>query len=54
MDNVICTPHLGASTTEAQVNVAVQVAEQLADFLVDGAVNNALNMAPISPKTPLN
>ncbi len=48
MDNVICTPHLGASTTEAQVNVAVQVAEQLADFLVDGAVNNALNMAPIS------
>tara|TARA_R110002126_G_scaffold3263_1_gene18462 strand:+ start:157583 stop:159163 length:1581 start_codon:yes stop_codon:yes gene_type:complete len=48
MDNVICTPHLGASTSEAQVNVAVQVAEQLSDFLVDGAVNNALNMAPIS------
>ena len=48
LDNVICTPHLGASTTEAQVNVAVQVAEQMGDFLVDGAVTNALNMAPIS------
>ncbi len=48
MDNVICTPHLGASTTEAQVNVAVQVAEQMGDFLMSGAVTNALNMAPIS------
>jgi D-3-phosphoglycerate dehydrogenase len=48
MDNVICTPHLGAATTEAQVNVAVQVAEQLGDFLTTGAVTNALNMAPIS------
>lgn len=46
--NVICTPHLGAATTEAQVNVAIQVAEQLADYLVNGAVVNALNMPSIS------
>ncbi|NCC22645.1 MAG: phosphoglycerate dehydrogenase [Alphaproteobacteria bacterium] len=46
--NVICTPHLGASTTEAQVNVALQVAEQMADFLVSGAITNALNMPSIS------
>ncbi len=44
----ICTPHLGASTTEAQVNVAYQVAEQMADFLVDGGVTNALNMPSLS------
>jgi D-3-phosphoglycerate dehydrogenase len=47
-DNVICTPHLGASTVEAQDNVAVQVAEQIADYLVNGAVTNALNMPSIS------
>lgn len=46
--NVICTPHLGASTTEAQVNVAIQVAEQVSDFLLKGAVINALNMPSIS------
>jgi D-3-phosphoglycerate dehydrogenase len=46
--NVICTPHLGASTTEAQVNVAIQVAEQMSEFLLKGAVNNALNMPSIS------
>ncbi|CAG0908330.1 unnamed protein product, partial [Cyprideis torosa] len=46
--NVVCTPHLGAATTEAQVNVAIQVAEQLADYLVHGAVVNALNMPSIS------
>jgi D-3-phosphoglycerate dehydrogenase len=45
---VICTPHLGASTTEAQVNVALQVAEQMADYLMNGAVTNALNMPSIS------
>src|SRR3569833_971468 len=39
--NVICTPHLGASTTEAQENVALQVAEQMADYLVSGAITNA-------------
>ncbi len=44
----ICTPHLGASTNEAQVNVALQVAEQMADFLVNGGVTNALNMPSLS------
>lgn len=43
LDNIICTPHLGASTIEAQEKVAVQVAEQMAEFLVNGAVKNALN-----------
>jgi D-3-phosphoglycerate dehydrogenase len=46
--NFICTPHLGASTNEAQVNVALQVAEQLADYLVNGGVTNALNMPSLS------
>jgi D-3-phosphoglycerate dehydrogenase / 2-oxoglutarate reductase len=46
--NFISTPHLGASTTEAQVNVALQVAEQMADFLVNGGVTNALNMPSLS------
>jgi len=44
----ISTPHLGASTTEAQVNVAIQVAEQMADFLISGGVTNALNMPSMS------
>lgn len=48
LDNLVCTPHLGASTTEAQVNVAIQVAEQMADYLLTGAVVNALNMASVS------
>ena len=46
--NVVCTPHLGAATSEAQVNVAIQVAEQLSDYLVSGAVVNALNTPSIS------
>ncbi len=46
--NFICTPHLGASTTEAQVNVALQVAEQMSDYLVSGGVTNALNMPSLS------
>lgn len=46
--NVVCTPHLGASTSEAQVNVALQVAEQMSDYLNNGAVTNALNMPSIS------
>ncbi len=46
--NVVCTPHLGAATTEAQENVAVQIAEQMADYLTSGAVRNALNMPSIS------
>ena len=48
LPNFICTPHLGASTTEAQVNVALQVAEQMADYLVNGGVTNALNMPSLS------
>ncbi|MBB5752638.1 phosphoglycerate dehydrogenase [Prosthecomicrobium pneumaticum] len=48
LPNVVCTPHLGASTTEAQENVALQVAEQMADYLMKGAVVNALNMPSIS------
>lgn len=46
--NFISTPHLGASTAEAQVNVALQVAEQLSDFLLTGGVTNALNMPSLS------
>lgn len=46
--NVVATPHLGASTTEAQEKVAVQVAEQMADFLIKGAVANALNMPAVT------
>ena len=46
----ISTPHLGASTTEAQVNVAIQIAEQMADFLMTGGVTNALNMPSLSPE----
>ena len=46
--NLVCTPHLGAATTEAQENVALQVAEQMADYLLTGAVTNALNMPSIS------
>ncbi|MGZ8336532.1 MAG: phosphoglycerate dehydrogenase [Allosphingosinicella sp.] len=45
---LIATPHLGASTTEAQVNVAIQVAEQMSDYLIRGGVTNALNMPSLS------
>lgn len=47
-EDVICTPHLGASTSEAQENVAIQVAEQLSDYLLSGAITNALNMPSVS------
>jgi D-3-phosphoglycerate dehydrogenase len=47
-ENFIATPHLGASTLEAQENVALQVAEQMADFLLTGAVSNALNSPSIT------
>ena len=47
-ENVVVTPHLGASTQEAQENVAVQIAEQIADYLLTGAVQNALNMPSVS------
>jgi D-3-phosphoglycerate dehydrogenase / 2-oxoglutarate reductase len=45
---LVATPHLGASTTEAQVNVAIQVAEQMSDYLVRGGVTNALNMPSLT------
>ncbi|TIN07182.1 MAG: phosphoglycerate dehydrogenase, partial [Mesorhizobium sp.] len=48
MENVVATPHLGASTMEAQENVALQVAEQMADYLIKGAVSNAINMPSIT------
>ncbi|MDH3534808.1 MAG: phosphoglycerate dehydrogenase [Gammaproteobacteria bacterium] len=48
LDNVICTPHLGASTIEAQEKVAIQIAEQISSFLLTGAVNNAINAPSIS------
>ncbi len=47
LDNVVCTPHLGASTEEAQENVAVAVAEQIADYLVFGVIRNAVNFPSI-------
>jgi len=46
--NFVATPHLGASTNEAQENVALQIAEQMSDYLLAGAVTNALNMASVS------
>src|SRR3954462_15006347 len=46
--NVICTPHLGAATTEAQENVALQVAEQMSDYLLTGAISNAVNFPSIT------
>jgi len=48
MAGVVCTPHLGAATTEAQENVALQVAEQMSDYLLTGAVQNALNMPSVT------
>ncbi len=46
--NVVCTPHLGAATTEAQENVALQVAEQMSDYLLRGAITNAVNFPSIT------
>ncbi len=48
LPNVVCTPHLGASTTEAQENVALQIAQQMSDYLVRGAISNAVNFPSIS------
>ncbi len=47
-DKVVATPHLGASTSEAQENVALQVAEQMSDYLLTGAITNAINMPSIT------
>ena len=51
LDNFICTPHLGASTREAQENVAVAVATQISDYLTKGEVKNAVNMPSVSSET---
>jgi len=48
LDNFICTPHLGASTAEAQLNVAVTIAEQMADYLNNQTVTNAVNVPSVS------
>jgi D-3-phosphoglycerate dehydrogenase / 2-oxoglutarate reductase len=48
LPNVVCTPHLGASTSEAQENVALQIAEQMSDYLLRGAITNAVNFPSIS------
>ena len=48
LPNFICTPHLGASTSEAQVNVAVAICEQMADYLNNGTVTNAVNVPSVS------
>jgi D-3-phosphoglycerate dehydrogenase len=50
LPNFICTPHLGASTAEAQDNVAKDVAEQIVDYLLHGAVKNAINVPGIGPE----
>ncbi len=51
LKNFICTPHLGASTREAQENVAVAVARQIADYLIKGEVRNAVNVPSVSAET---
>jgi D-3-phosphoglycerate dehydrogenase / 2-oxoglutarate reductase len=48
LPNVVCTPHLGAATTEAQENVALQIAEQMSDYLLRGAISNAVNFPSIT------
>ena len=48
LDNFICTPHLGASTSEAQDNVALMIARQMSDFLLHGSVTNAVNVPSVS------
>ncbi len=47
-NNVICTPHLGASTAEAQTNVAVAVAEQIIDYLQSETITNAVNVPSVT------
>lgn len=51
MPGVLCTPHLGASTAEAQTTVAVEAAELLIDFFATGAIKQSVNMSPLDPKT---
>ena len=51
MPHVVCTPHLGASTTEAQMNVALEAVELLIDYLKNGVIRQAVNFSPLDPKT---
>ncbi len=51
LDSVICTPHLGASTAEAQVKVSVAIAEQVVEFLLKGTARYAINLPSVSPET---
>lgn len=51
MPNVLCTPHLGASTEEAQANVALEAVELLVDFFTTGTIKQSVNMSPLDPKT---
>ncbi|MEQ8208491.1 MAG: phosphoglycerate dehydrogenase [Lacipirellulaceae bacterium] len=51
MEGVVCTPHLGASTEEAQTNVAVEAVELLTDYLLNGQIKNAVNVASLDAKT---
>ena len=48
MPEIVATPHLGASTSEAQENVAIQIAEQMSNYLINGSVTNALNLPAVS------
>jgi D-3-phosphoglycerate dehydrogenase len=48
LDRMICTPHLGASTREAQTNVAVAVAQQIIDYLINGTIVNAINVPSVA------
>lgn len=49
LENVVCTPHLGASTEEAQENVAIAIAQQVVDYLIHGEIRNAVNLPAVSP-----
>jgi len=50
LPQIIATPHLGASSEQAQINVATAIAEQMVDYLLNGVINNAVNMPSISPQ----
>src|SRR4029079_2172361 len=50
LDNFICTPHIGAQTTEAQENVAVGIAEQIVDYFTQGIARGAVNIPSVSPE----
>lgn len=50
LEQVICTPHLGASTAEAQVKVSIAIAQQVVEYLLQGTARNAVNLPPLSPE----